>query len=320
MRLIQTIISSLLTFIIFSASFAMVICSDVNRTIFNAQYVKNVIESTNSYILIYNEIPSLISGLLPYEPPTAISRFVINNMSKNSLKSQTDIIVDNFYSYLDGSEHLPLVDLSSFKREVELIKNNKNLKYIAEDSAAANKASLNIPSKIKINNPVVNKFINNVAWVYRFLHSISFILILIIVLCLLLLLAVNKGIGKFHIYISICFIALGFILSILYSFHNKVTGSLVPKILDQLQVSGFKMLSISLYPILLFTLNSMFNYIFLWSICFGLLGLSTAFSVHKLLAKTLRRLVLLPQSFNGAHAKNTCYNQIQKAKAPRRAL
>jgi hypothetical protein len=205
-------------------------------------------------------------------------------MSQKGLESQTNTIIDNFYSYLNGFNHSRSLDFSPIKREIASLKNNDQIKGIAGSSAPISDATFEVPSIVKINNSSVNYFVLNFAWAYRFFHSLSISLPFIVVLGLTLLAIINNGAGKTHIYISTCLILLGIVLGIFYAFHSKVIGNVLPMLIEQLQKGEFKMLSISLYPILFSTLVSIFNYILLSAVILGTVGICLTTWARKLLA------------------------------------
>ena len=276
LKLTRLLICILLAFTLTISIIVLPISIAINRTVFNPAFVKNMLSTTNSYALVYSQIPSIISTFLPNNLSkfsAIISRCVINNIPEKGLKSQSEIIIDNFYSYLEGSNNSPSVDLTPIKGEINSLTKSPQFTGLTKSINHFNNPLNNIPNNVNLDKANNYEALSYLPKLYRLSQSLPPLLLYISIICIMLLLILNRSIEKLLIQLSISLLVSGFVLAFIYINQRFITNIIIPAILNHDIILQFKMLSISLHPAILFTLSSILAFVLTWSLSFGFAGL-----------------------------------------------
>ena len=306
MKTFKLITSVLMATILSLSIISMSLSIAVNNTVFNPSFIKNMLNATNSYALVYSQIPRLISSFLPNNLSSAsILRFIVNNVSQKGLKNQSEIIIDDFYSYLTGSSKSKSINLAPFKNEVESMTSNSIFKDFKKSVTNSNTPILNIPNTLKLDSTPSQRQVANLFWLYNSFRIAPYILGCIIILCTLFLLVVNRSLKTLFSYLSISFLLSGLTLGLIYLNQRSIINSLLPVILNIVFGSEFKMLSFSLHPMILFTLSSILIFLLYWSI----VSCSASIFIFLLTRKMnprgahLYKLIMKPLAIRNSEAK-----------------
>ncbi len=285
MKFFKSIILLFLTLLLTFLTVTGVITTAVNKTVFNPSYIKNMLDITNSYTLIYSQIPSLISVFLPegmYKHSTGIGRYVINNIPKEGLKAQSELLIDEFYSYLEGTNISPSIDLAPLKDEIKSMNNEAGLSSVSEKTESVPPNPLdNIPSSLKLNNPSSSAVMYYLARAYHFFDTIPLALAAAIALCILLMLLVIRNILKLTMYISLSLVLSSFILGLFYLEQKVLFVTVFNLLFNNPSAPELKMLSISLHPVIFYTLSSMLSDMLHWSAVTGISGVILILATRK---------------------------------------
>lgn len=276
MKLFKLVFSTLLILSITISTTALTIVTAINRTAFNPEFIKNTLQTTSSYTLIFNQIPAIISIFLPGNMSgrsTGISRFIINNVSKEAFKSQSDVFIDDFFSYLDGYKNTPSVDLAPLKGEIKSLSNSKQFKDLAQNKNPLESYLDNMPDNLRLSVITDSQELLLFAQTYYIFKSAPVFLTSVIITFTFILLFVNKNnLRKFFLFASISLLTSGSILGLVFLTKKYIFNSMLKYLFDNAG-SEFKMLSVSLHPIALFTLSSISTFIRNCSVIIGLSGL-----------------------------------------------
>ncbi len=277
MKLFKSLILLFLLILLTLFTAAGVVTSAVNKTVFNPTYIKNMLDVTNSYTLIYNQIPALISVFLPegmYKHSTGIGRYVINSIPREGLKAQSELLIDEFYSYLEGKNRAPLINLTPLKDGIQSMNKGAELNGMAEKAEAVPSNPLDsIPNSLKLNNPSSSAIMYYLARAYHFFDTIPLAIAASIALCIVLMLLAARNIVKLIIYVSLSLILSSLILGLLYLEQKVILVTVFNFLFNNPSAPELKMLSISLHPVIFYTLSSIFDNMLHWSAVTGISGL-----------------------------------------------
>lgn len=241
----------------------------VNRTVFNPEFLKNVLHSTNSYALVYNQIPSLISTFLPEnmsKNTAGVARYLINNFSENGLKSESEKLIDSFYLYLNGSIREPSIDISLLKGEMESLGSGSFLKDILKKLTPDKSAVTSLPGNVKLNTSSSMQALSYFAQAYQLFSILPFVIASIMILFTAAIFIIAGNVWSALRRISASLLITGSILILVYFNQKSIVSSALSAIFSSSSGSDFKMLIISLHPALLFTFSSILVFILYWSL------------------------------------------------------
>ena len=276
MKFFKLVISILLILSITISTTALIVVTALNKTVFNPEFIKNTLQATSSYTLIYNQIPAIISIFLPDNMSgrsTSILRFIINNVSKEAFRSQSDAFINDFFSYLDGYKKAPSVNLAPFKGEIKSLSKSKQFEDLAQNKNPLESYLENLPDKLRLGGITEAQALVRFAQAYYSFKSAPVFLITVVITLTIILLFVNKdNLQKFFLFASISFLTSGCTLGLVFLNKKYIFNSMLKYLFDNSGLE-FKMLSASLHPIVLFTLSSISTFIRNWSVIIGLSGL-----------------------------------------------